>query len=98
MSPKHFLASTPKGVVPTLVHDGTVVTESNDILIYLEETFPEPGFRRVASGVQQEIDDWLKLSGDIHIPGIMTFQYIRVNAAPGRPELRWLMSGENLLR
>ncbi|MFP6734564.1 MAG: glutathione S-transferase family protein [Rhodospirillales bacterium] len=78
---EEYFGINPKGVVPTLVHDGTVVTESNDILIYLEETFPEPGFRPVAPGAQQEIDDWLKLSGDIHIPGIKTFQYIRVNAA-----------------
>ena len=32
----------PKGVVPTLVHDGQVVLESNDILLYLEEHFPDP--------------------------------------------------------
>lgn len=31
----------PNGVVPTLVHDGRVVIESNDILRYLEEHFPE---------------------------------------------------------
>ena len=30
----------PKGVVPTLVHDGQVVLESNDILAYLDEKFP----------------------------------------------------------
>jgi len=32
----------PKGVVPTLVHDGRVYVESNDILSYLDETFPAP--------------------------------------------------------
>lgn len=32
----------PNGVVPTLVHDGQVVIESNDILDYLDEQFPEP--------------------------------------------------------
>jgi glutathione S-transferase len=32
----------PNGVVPTLVHDGQVVLESNDIITYLDETFPEP--------------------------------------------------------
>jgi glutathione S-transferase len=32
----------PNGVVPTLVHDGRVVIESNDIIRYLDEQFPEP--------------------------------------------------------
>lgn len=35
----------PNGVVPTLVHDGQVVLESNDILVYLDEHFPEPPLR-----------------------------------------------------
>lgn len=37
-----YQAINPKGVVPTLVHDGLVVTESNDILWYLEDVFPNP--------------------------------------------------------
>ena len=28
--------------MPTLVHDGQVVIESNEILLYLEEHFPDP--------------------------------------------------------
>lgn len=39
---KEYQAINPKGVVPTLVNDGEVVVESNDILYYLEECFPEP--------------------------------------------------------
>ena len=35
----------PNGVVPTLVHDGVVVIESNDILAYLDDHFPEPPLR-----------------------------------------------------
>jgi len=35
----------PKGVVPTLVHDGVVVIESNDILAYLDDHFPSPPLR-----------------------------------------------------
>jgi glutathione S-transferase len=36
-----FLKLNPKGVVPVLVHNGTVVTESNIILEYVEDAFPE---------------------------------------------------------
>jgi glutathione S-transferase len=34
-----FLKLNPKGVVPVLVHDGVVVTESNIILEYIEDAF-----------------------------------------------------------
>ncbi len=37
-----YLKYNPKGVVPTLVHDGVPVIESTLICEYLDETFPEP--------------------------------------------------------
>jgi glutathione S-transferase len=37
-----YLKLNPKGVVPTLVHDGTPVIESTLICEYLDETFPDP--------------------------------------------------------
>ena len=37
-----YLKLNPKGVVPTLVHDGNVMTESTLIAEYLDETFPDP--------------------------------------------------------
>jgi ganglioside-induced differentiation-associated protein 1 len=36
-----YLALNPKGVVPTLVHDGAVIVESTVICEYLEEMFAE---------------------------------------------------------
>lgn len=38
-----YLALNPMGKVPTLVHDGHVVTEVAAILTYLAETFPRAG-------------------------------------------------------
>ena len=37
-----YLKLNPNGVVPTLVHDGQVLTESNFIIEYLDEVFPDP--------------------------------------------------------
>ena len=37
-----YMGINPRGLVPVLVDDGKVVIESNDILTYLEEKFPEP--------------------------------------------------------
>ena len=38
-----YLALNPMGKVPTLVHDGRVVTEVAAIITYLAETFPQAG-------------------------------------------------------
>ena len=37
-----YMKLNPNGVVPTLVHDGNVITESSLILYYIDETFPDP--------------------------------------------------------
>jgi glutathione S-transferase len=37
-----YLKYNPKGVVPTLVHDGKAIVESTLICEYLDETFPAP--------------------------------------------------------
>ncbi|MDG2300111.1 MAG: glutathione S-transferase family protein [Planktomarina sp.] len=72
---EEYFGINPKGLVPALIHDGVVVTESNDILFYLEDNFPEPSFRNVPDKDQSEINWWLKKSGDVHLPGIKTLQY-----------------------
>jgi len=78
---EEYFGINPKGVVPSLVHDGEVVVESNDILAYLEDKYPDPGFRGVPDDLQHEIDFWLQQSGDLHLPAIKTFQYYKINAA-----------------
>jgi glutathione S-transferase len=37
-----YMKLNPNGVVPTLVHDGNVVTESSLILYYIDDVFPDP--------------------------------------------------------
>ncbi len=43
MKSHDYLALNPMGKVPTLVHDGVVVTESAAICAYLADVFPEAG-------------------------------------------------------
>ena len=40
-----YLKLNPNGVVPTLVHDGRVLYESNVIIEYLDEIYPTPSLR-----------------------------------------------------
>ncbi len=55
-----YLKLNPKAVVPTLVHDGTVVVESNVILEYLEDAFPSPTLRPEAPGDRAAMRLWLQ--------------------------------------
>ena len=41
VTPEYF-GIHPKGLVPTLVHNGVVHIESNEIIEYLDETYPDP--------------------------------------------------------
>src|SRR5579859_3380965 len=61
-----YRALNPGAVVPTLVHDGQVITESTLIMEYLDEVFPtpplmpsEPYSRAVARQWMKKIDDYL---------------------------------------
>lgn len=59
-----YLKLNPKGVVPTLVHDGFVVCESVVINEYLEDAFPEkPLMPRTAQG-RARVRHWTKQIDD----------------------------------
>lgn len=45
MKTPEFLALNPMGKVPTLVHDGKVVTEAAAICLYLADAFPDVGLQ-----------------------------------------------------
>jgi len=73
-TPEYF-GINPNGVVPTLVHDGVVIIESDDIIEYIEDKFPEPPLRSKDPAVNAEIHEWLKLSTSIHVKGVKTTVY-----------------------
>jgi glutathione S-transferase len=60
-----FLGINPRGLVPVLIHDGSVHIESNDIVMYLDEYFPDP--RLVPEGREDEMARLLKDEDDLHL-------------------------------
>lgn len=62
-----YLKLNPKGVVPTLVHDGKVIRESTLIGEYLDEVFPDPPLRPAAALARVEMRLWTKrLDEELH--------------------------------
>lgn len=53
----------PNGVVPTLVHDGRVYIESNDVIAYLDETFPEPRLTPADPGERKAMEQRIAEAG-----------------------------------
>lgn len=65
-----FLALNPKGVVPVLIHDGAVVTESNIIMEYIEDAFADAGpqLRPAQPQARAKMRAWMqKLDAGLHL-------------------------------
>ena len=58
----------PNCVVPTLVHDGTIVIESSDIMEYLDEHFPEPPLRPTDERELARMRQWVARQESIQRP------------------------------
>ena len=62
-----YLALNPRGVVPTLVHDGEVLTESSVIIEYLDDLAPQPALRPAAPLARARMRGWMRrVDDDIH--------------------------------
>jgi glutathione S-transferase len=78
-----FLGINPRGLVPVLVHDGAVYIESNDIIQYLDKTFPTP--KLIPAGHENEVAGLLKHEDDLHLD-LRTLSFRFVFNPPGPPK------------
>lgn len=79
-----FLGINPRGLVPVLVHDGVVHIESNDIITYLEKTFPAP--KLIPPGFEQEVSALLKHEDDLHLDlRTLSFRFVFDPHGPPKP-------------
>jgi len=81
-----YFRINPVGLVPALVHDGVVVTESIDILRYLEEQFPEPSLYPKDAGLRSVVDDWMDEATNQHNGVIKTYMYAMAFGGEKSPE------------
>ena len=72
---KEYFGINPKGLVPTLVHDGTVITESDDIIDYLDNVFPDPPLSPAGEAEQKLMYRWLHRATSIHVKAVKTHIY-----------------------
>jgi glutathione S-transferase len=70
-----YLKLNPKGVVPTLVHDGKPVIESTLICEYLDEAFPEPPLKPADPWQRSRMRVWSKLVDEGLFEGVTEISF-----------------------
>jgi len=70
-----YVRLNPKGVVPTLDHDGKVMIESNIIVEYLEDAFPAVRLRPDDHYLRALMRRWLYDSEEIAHPNVNMLSY-----------------------
>jgi len=81
-----YLRINPIGLVPAMVHDGVVITESMDILRYIEEHFPEPSLYPADQSQRQVVDEWMNLATEKHVSVVKKYMYAMAFGKSKSPE------------
>lgn len=76
LTPEYFDIH-PQGLVPAIIHDGVIVYESADIMLYIEEMFPQPSLIPKGAEAQAEMHEWLEFTRSQHVSAIKTWAYGR---------------------
>jgi len=76
LTPEYFDIH-PQGLVPAIIHDGVIVYESADILLYIEENLPGPSLIPEGAEARAEMDAWLEFTRTQHVSAIKTWAYGR---------------------
>jgi glutathione S-transferase len=63
-----YLAINPNGIVPTLVDNGTIITESTVINEYLDDRFPTPPLKPADAAARARMRIWTKWVDDYFGP------------------------------
>ncbi len=81
-----YMGINPRGLVPVLVDDGKVIIESNDILNYLEDKYPEPAL--IPEQGNREAQKLLAAEDALHLDlRAISFRYFFPGVPPRPAEL-----------
>lgn len=70
-----YLRLNPKGLVPTLVHDGRAITESTLICEYLDESFPQPPLMPADPWLRTRMRVWSKMVDEGLFEGVTEISF-----------------------
>jgi glutathione S-transferase len=70
-----YLKLNPKGLVPTLVHDGNAIIESTLICEYLDEAFPEPPLKPEDPAARARMRLWSKFVDEGLFEGVTELSF-----------------------
>jgi glutathione S-transferase len=70
-----YLKLNPKGIVPTLVHDGKPIIESTLICEYLDDTFPEPRLTPFDAWQRTRMRLWSKMVDEELFEGVRELSF-----------------------
>ncbi len=74
LNPEYF-GINPKGLVPTLVDDGVVIIESDDIIDHLDKKSSGFPLRPTSASGLEAMYGWMKLAVDNHMTAVKPFIY-----------------------
>ena len=80
----NYLKINPSGLVPTLVHDGRPIYESDEILVYIDSLTKSPTLIPENSEQQSEVSKWLEFCA---IPSTNPMGFLEKNAGACVPGL-----------
>jgi len=70
-----YMQLNPKGVVPTLIDDGKVITDSVAIAHYLDKHFPYPLLTPAEDTLQEKMNEWIDLQNRFPMREVMYGNY-----------------------
>jgi ganglioside-induced differentiation-associated protein 1 len=70
-----YLKLNPKGIVPTLVHDGKAIVESTLICEYLDDTFPQPRLIPADPWLRTRMRLWSKMVDEGLFEGVTEISF-----------------------